>query len=251
MNARLIHLVAHRGNAFDCPENTLPALRSALDLGARFVEIDVQISCDGVPVVLNDHTLKRTAGVDRSVFDLTAREIAATEAAERHRFGERFAGTRVPLLREALALLERRPEVTFFVELKRAALARYGHEQVLQQVLDALHPYRSQCVLVSLDLPAIWRARRIAGVRIGWVVPASDGHTRLKYEALQPEFLFCDHTRLPASGSLSRGPWRWAVYEVSTLESAMALAARGADFVATAAVRAMSAAMRAHASKAG
>lgn len=251
MNARLIHLVAHRGNAFDCPENTMPALRSALDLGARFVALDVQLSADGVPVVLNDHSLKRTAGVDRSVLDLTASEIAATEAAERHRFGERFAGTRVPLLREALALLEHRPEVTFFVELQRAALVRFGHEQVLQQILEALHPYRTQCVLVSRDLPAAWRARLVSGVRIGWVIPAGDGHTRLKYEALQPEFLFCDQKLLPPSGSLARGPWRWVVHEVSTLESAMALAARGADFVATGAVRALSAAMRAHAAKAG
>jgi glycerophosphoryl diester phosphodiesterase len=244
---RVIHLVAHRGNAYDCPENTLPALRSALDLGVRFLEIDVQLSADAVPVVLHDHSLARTAGVDRSVFDLNASEIVEIEAAERARFGARFAGTRVPLLRDALAILVGRPEITFFIEIKRASLARFGHEQVIQSLLEAIAPHRSQCVLVSFDLPAIYRARQISGCRIGWVLPAYDNHTRLKFEALQPEFLFCDQTKLPPGGSLWRGPWRWAVYEIMTLDSAVSLARRGADFIETMSVRAMSQAMRAHA----
>lgn len=251
MAARIIHLMAHRGNASECPENTLPALRSALELGARFLGIDVQLSADGVPVVIRDHTLTRTAGVNGSVFDMRAAEIAAIEAAERRRFGERYAGTHVPLLREVLAFLEDRPEVTFFVELQRAALTRFGHEQVLQQLLGVLQPRLSQCVLVSRDLPAIYRARQMSGCRIGWSIPACDGHTQLKSEALQPDFLFCDRTRLPEHGALARGTWRWVVSRVSTIESTIALGARGADFVATGAVRALSEAMRAHASAAG
>ena len=47
---RLIHLVAHRGDARDFPENTLPAFASALELGLRFLELDVHLSADGVPV---------------------------------------------------------------------------------------------------------------------------------------------------------------------------------------------------------
>ena len=44
-------LVAHRGNAHEYPENTLPAFESALALGLRCLELDVQLSADGVPVV--------------------------------------------------------------------------------------------------------------------------------------------------------------------------------------------------------
>ena len=39
MDMRLLHLVARRGNSTDFPENTPPALRSAISLGARFIEI--------------------------------------------------------------------------------------------------------------------------------------------------------------------------------------------------------------------
>ncbi|MFM2287572.1 MAG: hypothetical protein RL684_715, partial [Pseudomonadota bacterium] len=68
-DTRLIHLVAHRGNAAECPENTLPAFQSALQLGVRFLELDVQLSRDGVPIVIHDHLLARTTGLPGSVFE--------------------------------------------------------------------------------------------------------------------------------------------------------------------------------------
>ena len=56
---RLLHLVARRGNSAEFPENTLPALRSAIALGARFIEIDVHLSSDGTPIVYRDQELSR------------------------------------------------------------------------------------------------------------------------------------------------------------------------------------------------
>ena len=244
-HARLIHLVAHRGNAREFPENTLPAFNSALELGLRFLELDVHISADGVPMVIHDHELLRTTGRPGCVFDLRSRELVQIDAGEPERFGERFRGTCIPRLTDVLALLERRPEVTLFVEIKRASLTRFGYDQVVARVVNALKPARNQCVVISFDLAAVHRVRQIGGVAIGWVLSAYDAHTRLKYEALQPEYLFVDHEMLPAGGAaLWRGPWRWAVYEVETLAMAQALAARGADYIETMAVRELSVALR-------
>jgi glycerophosphoryl diester phosphodiesterase len=95
-------------------------------------------------------------------------------------------------------------------------------------------------VVISFDLPAVHLARQMGSFKIGWVLPEYDEHARLKFEAVKPEFLFCDHEKLPAgSGRLWRGPWRWALYEVGTPELAVALAERGADFVETMAVSPM------------
>ena len=242
--ARLVHLVAHRGNAAECPENTLPALQSALDLGARFLEIDVHLSSDGVPVVIHDAELARTTGTNGSVFDRPVAELVNIEAAERQRFGAQYAGTCIPTLADAAALLEERPEITLFVEVKRASLARFGHDQVVPQVLEAVRPWRSQVVIISFDLLAIFRARQIGGFRIGWVLPQYDSHTRLKCEALQPEFLFCDQEKIGLAEPLWRGTWRWVIYEVTAIEQALSLAARGADFLETMAVRELGVAMR-------
>lgn len=246
MNAeRLIHLVAHRGNAAEFPENTLPAMVSALELGVRFIELDVQLSRDGVPVVIHDHLLLRTTGLPGSVFDHDAADLARLEAVEPQRFGDRFSGIRLPLLRDVMGLLAGRPQITLFIEIKRASLAEFGHDQVVSQVIEVIKPWRSQCVIISFDLAAIHRARRLGDAPIGWVLGAYDDHSRLKYEALQPQFLFCNHEKLPPAGKLWQGPWRWVIYEVAKLPLALSLAERGADYVETMAVREMSRALRA------
>jgi glycerophosphoryl diester phosphodiesterase len=237
-------LVAHRGNAAEFPENTLPAFTSALVLGVRFLELDVQLSRDGVPVVIHDHLLVRTTGLPGSVFDHDANELATIEAAETQRFGTRFIGTRLSLLRDVLQLLTGRPEITLFIEIKRASLAQFGHDHVVSQVLEVIKPWRTQCVVISFDLAAIHRARRLGDAPIGWVLDAADDHSRLKYQALQPQFLFCDHRKLPPAGKLWPGPWRWVIYEVDSLPLALDLAERGADYVETMAIRAMSNALR-------
>jgi len=244
-HAGLIHLVAHRGNARDYPENTLPAFASAMSAGLRFLELDVQLSADGVPMVIHDHELQRTTGLPGCVFDLTASELSMIDAHEPRRFGERFRGTRIPLLADVLALLDGRQDVTLFVEIKAESLARFGHEQVVERLLQELKAARNQCVVISFDLAAVFRARQIGGLTIGWVLEQYDSHSRLKYEAVQPEFLFCDVAKLPQHGALWRGPWRWAIYEIESLDLALSLAERGAHYIETMAVSAMSTALRA------
>jgi glycerophosphoryl diester phosphodiesterase len=242
--ARLIHLVAHRGNAAEFPENTVPAFRSALDLGVRFLELDVHLSRDGVPVVIHDHLLVRTTGLPGSVFEHDAADLASIDASETQRFGDRFSDIRLPLLSDVMRLLTRRPEITLFIEIKRASLNEFGHERVVSQVLEVIKPWRKQCVIISFDLVAVNCARRLGDAPIGWVLDSYDDHNRFKYEALQPQFLFCNHEKLPVGGRLWQGPWRWVIYEVTTLPLALSLAERGADYVETMAVREMSKALR-------
>jgi glycerophosphoryl diester phosphodiesterase len=241
---RRVQLVAHRGNARDCPENTLPAFQSAIDLGVRFLELDIQLSIDHVPMVIHDHDLQRTTGLSGTVFERTGADLATLSAGERQRFGDRFADASIPQLRDVVALLLQRPEVTLFAEIKRASLRQFGHETVVARVLDVVKPLRGRCVVISFDLAAIHMARQLGGYPIGWVISAYDGHERLKFEALKPEFLFCDYEKLPPTGNLWRGPWRWALYEVVDPAVAIALADRGADLIETMAVAPMMQAFR-------
>lgn len=245
-STRFLHLVARGGDAAGHPENTLPAFQAALDLGVRFVEVDVQLAANGVPMAVRGDDVMMD-GVLLSVSDLTAAELALVDASESHRFGPRFSGTCIPRLVEVLSLITRRPETTVFVNLCRASLGRFGHDQVVAQVAETVKPFRSRCIVVSSDLPAIHRARRLTGLQIGWEIQAYDNHTRIKYEALQPDYIFCDLAMLPAKGSLWRGPWRWAIRAAATLDDAIDLASRGADFVSTRDPRSLGEAMKVHA----
>jgi len=238
-------IVAHRGNAAEFPENTLPALRSALELGVSHVEFDVHLSADHVPVLLHDANLKRTAGLDKSALSLDIDELSKVRVGEPERFGDRFADTAIPTLADAVNLLEAFPRATAFVEIKRASLRAFGQQVVVQRICEALRPIASQCVVISFDLAAVNLVRASANLPIGWVLSDLSALTTLKCEAVAPEYLFCDHRLLDAPGTrLWRGPWAWAVYEVTTADLALRLAAAGAAYVETMAVRKLLAELR-------
>ena len=89
-----------RGRA---PENTLAGLRKAHELGARWVEFDVMLTRDGVPVLIHDETLQRTTDGRGRVARHTAAELGLLDAGAW--FAPEFAGERVPTLAEAVAVL--------------------------------------------------------------------------------------------------------------------------------------------------
>ncbi len=97
-------VVAHRGGALEAPENTVLACRRAIDLGFEWVEIDVRLTRDGIPVVLHDESPARTAGVASApaVRDLTRSELRRYVVLGEG--GPEARGEPVPDLAEVLAL---------------------------------------------------------------------------------------------------------------------------------------------------
>lgn len=98
-------VIGHRGAAASAPENTLASFRRAAAEGARWVEFDVQLTSDGVPVVFHDASLERTTDgggrLDRTPLPALKRMDAGSW------FDPAFAGERVPTLEETLILLVR------------------------------------------------------------------------------------------------------------------------------------------------
>lgn len=237
---RLPDLIARRGNAAEYPENSLPALRSALELGAHFISFDVQLSSDRQPVLLHDSNLKRTAGIDRSALEMTAQELTEVAVNEAARLQNRFTDVGIPTLSQAASLLASHPSATAFVDLQRPSLRAFGSEVVVRRVCEILKPVARQCVLISQDLAAIHHVRQVSAYRIGWVLSEYTNLSALKCEALVPDYLFCDHQLLTAGTSkLWRGPWRWGIHDVADRTLALELASRDARLIATTSVRAM------------
>lgn len=61
----MVELIAHRGASCEEPENTLNSILRAIDIGVDFIELDVHLSMDHVPVVIHDHTLCRTTNAEK------------------------------------------------------------------------------------------------------------------------------------------------------------------------------------------
>jgi glycerophosphoryl diester phosphodiesterase len=93
-------VMAHRGQSTEYPENTLEAYRRAAALGITLIECDVNITRDGVLVMMHDPTLDRTTNGHGPVGDATWDELQRLDA--RGKFGPGFAGTRIPTTRETL-----------------------------------------------------------------------------------------------------------------------------------------------------
>src|SRR4030095_7015608 len=160
--SRLPELIARRGNVAEYPENTLPALRSALELGARQLAFDVQLSVDRHPVLLNDSNLQRIAGVDRNALEMTWSELTEIAVTDPQRFEQRYTDIGIPRLGQAAEVPASHPATTAFVEVKRASLRAFGHETVVRKICEVLKPVARQCVLVSADFAAAHHVR--AGV---------------------------------------------------------------------------------------
>ena len=95
-------VIAHRGYSSEAPENTLPAFDLAVSRGFRHVELDVQLTADGVPIVIHDATLNRTTDGSGPVSKATLSDILGLDAGSW--FGDRsYRGVGVPTLSEVLA----------------------------------------------------------------------------------------------------------------------------------------------------
>src|SRR5687767_14778811 len=112
-----IEIVGHRGAAGVAPENTLPSFEAAWAAGVAWVETDVRLTRDGVPVLLHDASLGRTTTRHGLVRAVTWDELGGVDAGAR--FSAAFEGTRVPRLEELLAAAAGRFKV--LIELKAEA----------------------------------------------------------------------------------------------------------------------------------
>lgn len=110
-----ITITSHRGYSDEAPENTIPALELAIDSLADFAEIDIRQTKDGEIVLLHDANLYRTTGRDEYVWNMNYSDILKLDAGAG--FARKYAGTRIPTLREALELCK--GKINLNIEIKQ------------------------------------------------------------------------------------------------------------------------------------
>jgi len=230
-------LIAHRGYARRYPENTLLAVDAALRAGACFIEVDVQLSADGIPVLIHDAELWRTADVPGSVLEMAVAELEQIPVGEPRRFGDIYPEARVSTLAALVERLKDWPGAAAFIEIKEESLERFGTEVVVSSVMGALEPVAERCIPISFNAAAVGCARSLGAGAVGWVIGRWGEAGHATAVELAPQYLFCNYRKLPEPpGALWRGPWQWALYEVTDPALALALARRGADLIETMAI---------------
>ncbi len=100
---KLPSVIGHRGAATYAPENTLESIRTAAEIGTKWIELDVKLTKDSVPIIFHDDTLERTTSGYGNVADTDYSDIKELEAG--FWFSEGFTGVIVPTLEEAMEVI--------------------------------------------------------------------------------------------------------------------------------------------------
>ncbi len=155
-------VIAHRGASGVAPENTLAAFRKAVELGAGFIETDLQLSRDARLVGLHDDTLDRTTDGRGPVSARTLEELRRLDAGSWFRRSSNhetvpFAGELIPTIEEILAF-GREHEIGLHLEIKPEAPSGAEHA-----IVGALHAAGevARSAVISFDVSTLRRVRQL------------------------------------------------------------------------------------------
>ncbi|MCY1103513.1 glycerophosphodiester phosphodiesterase family protein [Shouchella clausii] len=165
-------LIAHRGVCSLAPENTMPAIELAAELGIEAVEIDIMMSKDGIPVVIHDYTVDRTTDGSGYVRDLTLAQLKQLTAnrTDNSEWEERYKlypDAKIPTLEEVLVYAKEK-ELILSIEIKTDGLEKQVADLIRQYEMEP-HVYLSgfnPVVMAAIQAhhPAIGAMHILAGL---------------------------------------------------------------------------------------
>lgn len=212
-------VIAHRGASAEAPENTLAAFRRALALRVDGIELDVQLTRNGIPIVFHDASLRRLTGVPGRLATRTWRDLKKL----------RVHGTEpIPRLADVLALVRGRAFVQ--IELKRGAK--------LAPVVRTIRRAKAEgwVMLASFEPTLVRQAGRLAPDIPRMLIAEGRGLKKLLADmaAFGAVGLSLDHRTLRSRREVGRirhhggTVWCWTV---NTVPAMRRLAARGVDAI--------------------
>lgn len=143
------YAVSHRGAAGLAPENTLSALKAGVSAGAPFIEIDIRLTSDGVPVLMHDGTLDRTTDGAGYVRERDWEYVRNLDAGVH--YSDKFKGETVPHLGAALEYMKGTPS-TLVIEVKDPG----GNPGTAGTLAEYLRRYGMEKRVVVISFDAGW-----------------------------------------------------------------------------------------------
>ena len=164
-------ITAHRGSSSGAPENTMAALEKAVEEMADRAEIDVQETADGVIVLCHDTSLKRVAGINKKVSDLTLEQIKKLDVGSW--FSSEYQGEQIPTLEEVMEYAKGKIDLN--IEIKNLGNSSGLPEKVIELVEK--HEMQEQCVITSTNRFYLKRVKAVnPEIRTGYIISAAYGN---------------------------------------------------------------------------
>ena len=169
-------VLGHRGSSAVAPENTMIAFKQSLADGADGIEFDVRLAKDGVPVVIHDSTLKRTAGLEKKVCELTSKELSEIDVGSwfNKKFSQKasaeFSNATVPTLNEVFKTFKNPPATASGTDIPFQLYVEMKFDEgedckpLVEAVIKEIRKHRigKQVVVESFQLASIKELKNIA-----------------------------------------------------------------------------------------
>ncbi len=161
-------IIAHRGASAKAPENTLPAVEKAWELGADAVEVDVRVTKDERIVAIHDRSTERTTGRKFMVRKTSYDSLSELDAGSW--FDPSFDGTRIPLLD---SILDRVPaDKELVIEIKSGVKTVGMIEDLLSKremipkfsIISFNYEVVARAEKIFPKIPSYWVLRRIGNL---------------------------------------------------------------------------------------
>ncbi|MCP4941544.1 MAG: hypothetical protein GY924_06125 [Planctomycetaceae bacterium] len=218
-----VEIIAHRGASADAPENTLAAMRQAIDYATDWVEIDVQETRDDQVVVFHDSDFMKLANVDLKIWDATMADLESIDIGS-HK-DPAFHAERVPTLAELLTVCKDKTKVV--IELKY-----YGHDKDLEQrVLNIVngHDMSSDVMYMSLNINAVNKIKQLdPNCRAGLLLSVLGGKIQdTKADFLAVNAMFVNRSFIQRAHASGKEVYVWTINDAVTMSRMIGIGVDG------------------------
>jgi len=209
--------IGHRGAGGEAPENTLKSFDEAIKSNViNAIELDVRRTKDKKLIVMHDEKLKRLAGIDKYVGELTIKEIKEI----------RIDGEQIPTLKDALDFIDHKVK-HILIEIKEP-----GYEE---EVLREAKPVKDIAIIVSFHEDALRKVRELDDkIKTGFIYVNErrpiEKALELKAQYLLPLYRF---THTENVEKAHENGLKVIVWTINTSEEAIEYAKKGVDGIAT------------------
>lgn len=226
-NSPKIHWVAHRGDCQHHIENTLESIKTAIDNGIEHIEIDVQLTQEGLPIVFHDNNLKAMLNLDTCMAKVNFKNINKQPLTPRKKTTVINSHYYTPLLSQVVSLIQQFPKVTLYVEVKNINFYYFSYQHVYKTITETLNPIMNQVVIIGFSYRFLRLVKNNSTLPIAYVLPSWQHYSTKMLSKLKPEIIFADINIIPNTEKFHAKKETWIVYEVSNIEQAKQLIEQG------------------------
>ena len=223
-------VTAHRGFSKVAPENTMPAFEAAMECGADYIELDVQLTSDGQLVVIHDDKLDRTTDGKGLVSRRTYDELQTLSAGSWFGKDGEFDDVKIPLFSDVLELVG--DDIMLNIEIKKSGDPKKTAEKTVELIEE--YGIVNSCYVTSFSYPALKKVKQLnSKIKTAFIanLATATSYAQLPYiDAVSMNYLFVNQAVVNSAHHHGKRIFVWTVDRQSEMQKMMAL---GVDNIIT------------------